>query len=217
MYAYVRDIAYHIYICVCVCVCVWVCVCIPCICFSVIHTLKCHIDVRLRVCTVTAGSQLLIRTISMQTFYTVMTSYGARMGTAVIAAHAIARQCASLEALVSTREANTNHTCIHTEREREGCEYVFVYVCRYVYVHMCVYVYIYIYIHTHIICISMLMWVLSAVIDAHACKYSTYGCMCIRYLHVCIHVIAHVCICVHHTFVCVCKFYKIHSGVYTCS
>ena len=36
----------------------------------------------------------------MQTFYTVMTSYGARMGTAVIAAHAIARQCASLEALI---------------------------------------------------------------------------------------------------------------------
>lgn len=49
---------------------------------------------------VSAGSSLLIRTISMQTFYTVMTSYGARMGTAVIAAHAIARQCASLEALV---------------------------------------------------------------------------------------------------------------------
>lgn len=47
-----------------------------------------------------AGSQLLVRTISMQTFYTVMTSYGARMGTAVIAAHAIARQCASLEALI---------------------------------------------------------------------------------------------------------------------
>ncbi|EKX33576.1 hypothetical protein GUITHDRAFT_120215 [Guillardia theta CCMP2712] len=47
-----------------------------------------------------AGSALLIRTMSMQAFYTVMTSYGARMGTAVIAAHAIARQCSSLEALV---------------------------------------------------------------------------------------------------------------------
>lgn len=52
------------------------------------------------VSAVSAGSQLLVRTISMQTFYTVMTSYGARMGTAVIAAHAIARQCASLEALI---------------------------------------------------------------------------------------------------------------------
>jgi hypothetical protein len=37
---------------------------------------------------------------SMQGFYTVMTSVGARMGTAVIAGHAIARQCSSLEALV---------------------------------------------------------------------------------------------------------------------
>ncbi|KAJ1474214.1 hypothetical protein T484DRAFT_1833170 [Baffinella frigidus] len=36
----------------------------------------------------------------MQTFYTIMTSVGARMGTSVIAAHAIARQCSSLEALV---------------------------------------------------------------------------------------------------------------------
>ncbi len=36
----------------------------------------------------------------MQGFYTVMTSVGARMGTAVIAGHAIARQCSSLEALV---------------------------------------------------------------------------------------------------------------------
>ena len=47
-----------------------------------------------------AGSSLLLRTVSMQTFYTIMTSVGARMGTAVIAAHAIARQCSSLEALV---------------------------------------------------------------------------------------------------------------------
>ena len=39
-----------------------------------------------------AGSALLVRTISMQSFYTVMTSVGARMGTAVIAGHAIARQ-----------------------------------------------------------------------------------------------------------------------------
>lgn len=47
-----------------------------------------------------AGSSLLLRTVSMQTFYTIMTSVGARMGTSVIAAHAIARQCSSLEALV---------------------------------------------------------------------------------------------------------------------
>lgn len=47
-----------------------------------------------------AGSALLVRTISMQGFYTIMTSVGARMGTAVIAGHAIARQCSSLEALV---------------------------------------------------------------------------------------------------------------------
>ena len=47
-----------------------------------------------------AGSALLLRTMSMQGFYTIMTSVGARMGTAVIAGHAIARQCSSLEALV---------------------------------------------------------------------------------------------------------------------
>lgn len=47
-----------------------------------------------------AGSALLVRTMSMQGFYTIMTSVGARMGTAVIAGHAIARQCSSLEALV---------------------------------------------------------------------------------------------------------------------